>query len=318
MSKRTYAILGTGALGGFYGAKLQKSGLDVNFLLKSDREHVLQYGLIIESKDGNFTLPKVKTYSDVNEMPACDVVVVALKTTQNHLLAQMLPPALKENGVVLVLQNGLGIEEEVASIVGNDIMGGLCFLCSNKVGAGHIRHLDYGQISLGEYAYGYQATGITARMEEIAKDFEDAGIPIELTEDLLLARWQKLVWNIPYNGLSVILNATTDELMKDVHTRELVEQLMQEVQAGAKTMQRIIPDSFVQMMLSYTMNMKPYRTSMKIDYDANRPLELDAIFGITLRKAHSCGANLPKIDCLYQQLKFLDGRNRIKSVLTSV
>ncbi|MFN6528066.1 putative 2-dehydropantoate 2-reductase [Nostoc sp. ChiSLP03a] len=311
MSDRTYAILGTGALGGFYGARLQKAGLDVHFLLKSDYEQVKKYGLVVESKDGDFTLPEVHAYNDVEKMPQCDVVVVALKTTQNHLLPKMLPPVVKDNGVVLVLQNGLGVEEEVAEIVGNvTVIGGLCFLCSNKVGPGHIHHLDYGQITFSEYTPNYQPSGITQRMQQIADDFESAGISIELAEDLLLARWKKLVWNIPYNGLSVILNARTDELMAYEYTRKLVEQLMYEVAAGAKSYGRIINDRFIQTMLDYTVKMTPYRPSMKIDYDEHRPLEIEAIFGNPLRKAQAVGVNLAQISCLYHQLKFLDARGK--------
>jgi 2-dehydropantoate 2-reductase len=314
MSQRSYAILGTGALGGFYGAKLQKAGLDVHFLLKSNYEYVSNSGLVVESKDGDFTLPHVNAYNDVTKMPECDVVVVALKTTQNHLLPQMLPSVVKAGGVLLLLQNGLAVEEEVAAIVSNvSIIGGLCFLCSNKVGPGHIRHLDYGQITLGEYAPGYQSWGITEKMQQIADDFMIAGISIELTEDLLLGRWKKLVWNIPYNGLSVILDARTDELMAYEHTRKLAQQLMYEVASGAKSCDRIIPDSFIQMMLDYTVKMKPYRTSMKIDYDERRPLEVEAIFGNPLRKAQAAGVDLPQINCIYQQLKFLDDRSKAGS-----
>ncbi|MBD2490060.1 putative 2-dehydropantoate 2-reductase [Aulosira sp. FACHB-615] len=311
MGDRKYAIIGTGALGGFYGAKLQKAGLDVHFLLKSDYEHVNQHGLIIESKDGDFTLPQVNAYNDADKMPQCDVVIVALKTTQNYLLPKLLPPVIKNNGVVLVLQNGLDIELEISQIVSNvNIIGGLCFLCSNKVGQGHIRHVDYGQIVLGEYSHNYETAGITNIMQQIANDFQNAGIAIELTKDLLLARWQKLVWNIPYNGLSVVLNARTDELMADPYTRQLVEQLMYEVAAGAKSTGRIIADSFIQKMLDYTVKMKPYRTSMKIDYDEQRPLEVEAIIGNSLRKAQAAGVFLPQINCLYNQLKFLDNRNK--------
>ncbi|WP_413200347.1 putative 2-dehydropantoate 2-reductase [Nostoc piscinale] len=311
MGDRKYAIIGTGALGGFYGAKLQKAGLDVHFLLKSDYEHVNQRGLIIESKDGDFTLPQVNAYNNADKMPQCDVVIVALKTTQNYLLPKLLPPVIKNNGVVLVLQNGLDIELEISQIVSNvNIIGGLCFLCSNKVGQGHIRHVDYGQIVLGEYSHNYESAGITNRMQQIANDFQNAGIAIELTEDLLLARWQKLVWNIPYNGLSVVLNARTDELMADPYTRQLVEQLMYEVAAGAKSTGRIIADSFIQKMLDYTVKMKPYRTSMKIDYDEQRPLEVEAIIGNSLRKAQTADVFLPQINCLYNQLKFLDARNK--------
>ena len=308
MGKRTYAILGTGALGGFYGAKLQKSGLEVHYLLKSDYQQVRENGLIIESKDGDFTLPQVNAYNNVHKMPPCDVVIISLKTTQNQLLPDLLPPIVKDDGVVLVLQNGLDIEAEVAKIVSNvHVIGGLCFLCANKVAPGHIHHLDYGQITLGEYKSNYQSTGITKKMQEVSADFENAGISIELLEDLLLGRWKKLVWNIPYNGLSVILDARTDELMTDMHTRQLVENLMWEVVAGAESTGRIIPESFIETMLDYTTKMKPYRTSMKIDFDEKRPLEIEAIFGNPLRKAE---VNLPQIRCLYQQLKFLDMRIR--------
>lgn len=309
---RKYAILGTGALGGFYGARLQKAGLDVHFLLKSDYERVSKYGLLVESKEGDFSLPQVNAYKDIEKMPQCDIVVLALKTTQNYLLPTLLPPVVKNNGVVLVLQNGLGVEEEIAQIVSNvTVIGGLCFLASNKVGPGHIRHLDYGEIILGEYTPEYSPGGISDKMRQVANDFKSAGISIELAEDLLLGRWKKLVWNIPYNGLSVILNAKTDELMADEYTYRLVEQLMYEVAAGANSMGRIIPHRFIETMLDYTVKMKPYRTSMKIDYDERRPLEVETIFGNPLRKAKAAGVELPQISCVYHQLKFLDAKNRI-------
>jgi len=307
----SYAILGTGALGGYYGACLQRTGLDVHFLCRSDYTHVVQHGLVIESTDGDFTLPQVNAYQDVKDMPRCDVVAIALKTTQNHLLPQLLPTVIKEDGVVLVLQNGLGVEAAVAEIVDpHRVIGGMCFVCANKVSPGRIRHLDYKAISLAEYTAGYRAAGITARMQQIATNFTSAGIPIDLSEDLLLARWQKLVWNIPYNGLSVVLDAQTDELMADASTRALVEDLMAEVVAGAARFDRHIPDSFVQNMLDRTAKMKPYKTSMKIDYDLKRPLEVEAIFGNPLRTAQTAGANLSQIRTLYQQLKFLDWKNQ--------
>ncbi len=307
MPNRNYAIVGTGALGGFYGARLQKAGLEVNFLLRSDYDRVKKHGLIVESPEGDFTLPQVRAYHDARKMPQCDVVIVALKTTQNHLLPKILPPLLKDNGTVLVLQNGLDSEPEVAQIVGAErVVGGLCFLCSYKVSPGHICHLDYGEITLGEYAQDYKFIGITDRLHQIARDFQRAKIPIKMSEDLLLSRWKKLVWNIPYNGLSVVLGARTDELMANPDTLILVEQIMGEVIAGAKSCDRIIPDDFIPHMLEYTHKMKPYRTSMKIDYDESRPLEVEAIFGNPIRVAQQAGINLPQIEVLYRMLKFVD------------
>jgi 2-dehydropantoate 2-reductase len=303
---RSYAIIGTGALGGFYGGRLVRAGLDVHFLLHSDYDRVRQQGLIVESKDGDFTLPKVNAYREARAMPRCDVVCVCLKTTQNHLLPAVLPPLVKDTGVVLVMQNGLGVEEEVAGIVGAErVMGCLCFLCSNKVGPGHIQHLDYGYVMLGELS----RRGVSDRMKMIGDDFREAGITVHLAEDLQAARWQKLVWNIPYNGLSVVLNADTTELMSDPHTRQLIEQIMQEVVADGRACGAAVPDDIVGKMLANTEKMKPYRTSMKIDFDEHRPMEVEAIFGNPLRVAQNAGAKSPLIETLYRQLKFLDSAN---------
>ncbi len=311
MASRSYAIIGTGAVGGFYGARLQKAGLEVHFLLHRDYEIVKKQGLRIDSPEGNFTLPQVYAYNHVDQMPACDVVIVALKTTHNHLLPELLPSIVKPDGVVLLLQNGLNIEPKIAEIVGqNRVLGGLCFICSNKVGQGHIQHIDYSAVQLGEYQDQYQPGGISDRMREIASDFQQAQIPVELSEDLMLSRWKKLVWNIPYNGLSVILDARTDEIMANPETRLLAEELMREVVAIASSYNRHLPENHIKIMLDHTDKMKPYLTSMKLDYNAHRPLELEAIIGNPLQAAITKGVNVPKISMLYQQLKFLDARNQ--------
>jgi 2-dehydropantoate 2-reductase len=306
----TYAVIGTGALGGFYGARLQRAGCEVHFLLRSDYNQVCDRGLKVESPEGNFQLTTVHAYPQAQQMPPCDVVILALKTTQNQLLSDLLPPVLKADGVVLVLQNGLGVEPFVANLVGNDrVMGGLCFLCANKVGPGHIRHLDYGAITLGEFAADYQAQGLTERMHRIAADFRQAKIPITLSDDLLLARWRKLVWNIPFNGLSVVLNAQVDALIQHPSTRQLAQQLMQEVVQIAASQNRVIPDQFVQTMLVDTETMKPYRTSMKLDFDLKRPMELETMYDQPLQVAEKTGVAAPQITMLYQQLQFLESKH---------
>ncbi len=306
MQGRSYAIIGTGALGGFYGARLQRAGCEVHFLLHSDFDYVKQHGLVCESKDGDFTLPRVNAYRDARDMPRCDVVCVTLKTTHNHLLPQLLPPVVKDDGAVLVMQNGLGVEEDVAKIVGAErVLGGLCFLCSNKVGPGHIRHIDYGMVALGELS----RRGVSERMRGIGEDFQRAGIPIQLAEDLAAVRWQKLVWNIPYNGLSVILNADTAALMAAPHTHQLVEAIMREVVAAGRACGADPGEEIIPRMLEHTEKMTPYRTSMKIDYDERHPMEVETMFGNPLRAAQRAGAPSPLIETMYRELKFLDGRN---------
>ncbi|MFS8775642.1 putative 2-dehydropantoate 2-reductase [Synechococcus sp. W65.1] len=308
---RRYAVLGSDAVGGFYGAKLQQAGFEVHFLLHSDYEQVRQNGLWVESCWGDFHLPQVNAYASVEAMPPCEGVIVALKATQNHLLPRLLPPVLAEKGVVILLQNGLGAEPEIANCVGPErVVGGLCFISSNKVGPGHIRHLDYGSVLLAEYGPGYAPQGITPRLQQIQADFRRAGIPTSLSPDLMEARWQKLVWNIPFNGLSVVFNADTQQMIRDPEARALAEALMQEVVEGAAACGRRLPPSLIPEMLANTEKMVPYRTSMKIDYERKRPLELEAIFANPLRYAQQAGVQMPRVEMLYRQLQVLDRLNR--------
>jgi 2-dehydropantoate 2-reductase len=300
----TYAVIGSGAVGAYYGGCLQRSGRTVHYLCHSDYHHVKQHGLRIDSVHGNFTLPKVHAYANINDIPRCDVVILALKTTHNHLLPELLPPVVKDDGVVLILQNGLGIEQQVAEVVGEDrVMSGLCFLCSNKLGPGHVRHLDYGRVEFADYTPDDSPAGITPRMRTIANDFKQAGNEIVLSEDLTLARWKKLIWNIPFNGLTVLHNTDTAAIMADPTLRTQAHALMLEVQHAAKTCaDRIIEDDFVQMMLDWTQKMEPYLPSMKLDHDAGRHLEVEAIFGAPLRAANKAGCQVPSLKALYASL----------------
>ena len=310
MNFTTWAVIGTGALGGYYGARLQQAGADVHFLLNSDCDHVRRHGLRIESVNGDFELPQVNAYQNADDLPACDVTVVALKATHNHLLPKLLPPPTRDGGLVVVLQNGLGVDEAAAEIVGPDkVVGGLCFICSNKVRPGHIHHLDYGRITLGEYTADQQSGGLTDRLARLQADFERAAIPIALTPDLLEARWKKLVWNIPFNGLSVVLNASTVEMITRPPTRAISVALMEETLAAAAAVHnRHIPPTFIDDMVSATEQMKPYQPSMKLDFDAGRSLEIEAIYGQPLRLAQQAKLDVPRLEMLYHQLKFLNDR----------
>ena len=300
----SYAVIGSGAVGAYYGGCLQRLGRDVHYLCRSEYAHVKQHGWRIDSINGEFDLPKVNVYNDVNQMPRCDVVIVALKTNHNHLLKDLLPPVVKDNGVVLILQNGLGIEKQVAGIVGNDrVMSGLCFICSSRVGVGHIHHMDYGRVEFADYVHDQSPAGITPRMRTAADDFKRAGNDVLLNEDLVSARWRKLVWNVPFNGLTVVLNTDTASIMADPTHRAHAHGLMREVQSAAKACTgRVIEDDFIQMMMDWTDKMEPYLPSMKLDYDAGRPLEVEAIFGEPLRAAQAAGCDTPKLKTIYTLL----------------
>lgn len=302
-----YAIVGCGGVGGYYGGLLQKAGFDVHFLARSDYAHLKKHGLKVDSVNGNFSLPRVNVYDSPASMPKCRTVVVALKTTANHLLPEILPPILEDGGTVVLLQNGMGQEEIVAEFVsGATIVGGLAFLCSFKAGAGHIKHVDYGRVVFGQYSADGKPAGITPAVTRIADDFKKCGLEVHATDFLLSARWEKLVWNIPFNGLAVLLNATTAQLMSDGSSRGLVNILMREVAAGAAADATAIEESFIEKMVAYTVKMAPYAPSMKLDYDAGREMELEAIYAIPLKRALDKGVQMPATETLYRLLFFLN------------
>ena len=305
----SFGVLGTGALGGLYGGLLAQAGEQVRFLARSDFRHIEQHGLRVESPLGDFCA-EVDVYDSPESMPQVDVAILSWKTTANSVLGDILPQVLKPNGVVLVLQNGLEIEREVAKLVGEEnVLGGCCFLCSNKVGPGHIHHLDYGTITFGEYAPNLVGS-ISDRMKKIESVFRDAKIDMRAIESLPLARWKKLTWNIPFNGLSVVLNANTKEIMTNPETSQLAEELMSEVRESARVCGHEFEEAHIEKMLDATRKMVPYDSSMSLDYKFKRPIEVESIVGNPLRSAIKAGYRPHKIEMLYQQLCFLDKQNR--------
>ena len=307
-----YAVIGTGAIGGFYGAKLQRSGMEVHFLLNKDYTHVQRHGLRIYSKDGDFHLNTVHAHAEPATIPVCDVVLIALKTTQNYLLKDLLPSWVEGQGVLLTLQNGLGIEPQLARLVHSNrvILGGLCFICSHRGAPGTIHHEDYGSLTIGAYGDGYKPQGVPPLLETVANHWRQAGVETFLTPDLGYARWKKLLWNVPFNGLSVVLSATTTEMMANPQTRALARDLMEEVGQAAASQGVTIPTADPEQMLRSTATMAPYVTSMKRDYDRKMPLELDAILGYPLAVARRKGVILSKMTMLHQLLQHLDQHNR--------
>ena len=303
MSSLQYAIIGAGGIGGFYGGILAKAGKKVDFLFRSDYEQVLENGLKIDSVLGNFHLHKINAFSSTLDMNQADVVLVCLKTTHNYLLKKLLPPLLKKNTLVILIQNGLSLEEELRKDFPTlNLAGGLAFICSQKLGAGHISHLDYGKLNLA--SFNPEAEEI---LKKVVLDFLETKIQAEILPDLESARWKKLVWNIPYNGSTVVLNTTTQEIMNNPDSENLVKQLMEEVvkAANACGIKYPIEESFITEMLEMTKEMSPYSPSMKLDYDNNRPMEIEYIYSRPIQKALQFGFEMKKVSVLENQLKFL-------------
>lgn len=296
-----YAIIGTGAVGGYYGGRLANAGHDVHFLLHSDYEYVRENGFHVESCNGSFHLPRPNVYHSVHDMPQADVVIVALKTTRNALLAELLPPLLHSQTLVLLIQNGIGLEPDVQKMFpGLWLAAGLAFICSAKTGPGQVSHQCYGHINIGNYS-----CPDAHIMEQLIADFNASGIKaaeVEYHE----ARWKKAVWNMPFNGMTVVMDAQTDKLLQNPSTMALIRRQMLEVIGAARALGvQNIDESFADRMIQNTLDMVPYSPSMKLDHDFHRPMEIDYLYTRAIAEAHKAGFAMPCLEMLEAQLRFI-------------
>jgi 2-dehydropantoate 2-reductase len=297
-----YGVIGTGAIGGYYGARLAQSGQEVHFLLHKDYDYVKEHGLQVDSCNGSFHLDEPHVYRQTGDMPQCDVVLVCLKSVNNHLLRELLPPLLQPSTLVVLIQNGIGVEQDVEQMFpGLRLAAGLAFICSAKTEPGRIDHQCYGQINLGNYS-----CDDPALVEQVVADFNAAGVKAGLVE-YQEARWKKAVWNMPFNGMTVALNTQTNLLLQHEATRQLIREQMLEVIGAAQHLGvKNIDASFAEKMIKMTDEMTPYSPSMKLDFDFHRPMEIHYLYTRPLQIAREASFRMPKLEMLEAELRFIE------------
>ena len=297
-----YGIIGAGAIGGYYGAKLARAGQEVHFLLRSDYEYVRQHGLQGDSCDGSFHLTDLNVYLHTEDMPPCDVVLVCLKSVNNGKLQSLLPSLLHDHTLVVLIQNGIGVEEDVQKMFPKvQLAAGLAFICSAKTQPGVVSHQCYGSINLANYSCRDEA-----QMQAVVDEFRQAGIETGLVE-YHEARWKKAVWNMPFNGMTVALHTQTDLLLKNKATRQLIcEQMMEVVSTAQHLGVKNLDVTFIDKMIDMTDAMTPYSPSMRLDYDFHRSMEIYYLYTRPLEIAREAGCPMPKLEMLEAELRFLE------------
>jgi 2-dehydropantoate 2-reductase len=301
-------VVGTGAIGGFYGGKLAQAGASVTTLCRSDYELVKSKGIAVTSTLGNFHFTPEKVIRDLGEYgPPPDYILVGLKVLPEIDTAAIIKEVVGEDTTIVLLQNGVEIEEPVARVFpDNEIISGLAFICATRTSPGHIDHTDFGRVVIGRYP-----AGKSVEVEELARLFNEAGLKCEVTEDAVTARWRKLVWNAPFNPISVLGGgADTKTMMENPESLELARKVMEEVCLIAAAASHPLSEEIVQQNIDGTRAMAPYKSSMLVDFEAARPMEVEAILGNGLRVAKRHGVSAPHMESLYGLLKLVDKKIR--------
>lgn len=303
------AVVGAGAVGCYYGARLAQAGHDVRFLLRRDYEAVAARGLRVESHHGDFTLERPAIARDPADLGVADWVLCGLKATSLGEASALIRPCLGPETRVLAIMNGLGIEETLAEAIGSErVFGGLAFTCLNRGEPGTVRHSEYGQVAIGRLG------DDAAELERALALWEGARVEVSAAPSLLRARWEKLCWNVPFNGLAVAAGGVdTEAIVTDAALRGAARALMGEVAAAGNAdlaarghRERIDGEAVIARMFALTDAMGPYRPSTLIDFLEGRAIEVDAIFAEPARRARALGVAAPRLEQLTALLARLD------------
>lgn len=299
MSQRI-AIVGTGAVGGWYAALLAAAGHEVRCLARRDAAVIARDGLRIRTAGGERIQRVALATDDPARVGPVDLVVVTAKATANAALPDLVRPMCHADTTLLTLQNGMGNAEVLAAVGGTGrVAAGLCFVCINRTAPGVI------ETTLPGYVRMAAAAGpANPRVQATVRLFAEAGVDCKAEDSLDAVLWKKLCWNIPFNGLSIAGGGlTTDRILSDPALRARVRALMEETRVAARACGAPFGPEHIERQLSVTEGMGPYRTSSLIDYAEGRDVEIDPIWAIPLARGQAAGVAMPELARLLDEIR---------------
>ncbi|MBL8270541.1 ketopantoate reductase family protein [Steroidobacter sp.] len=300
-------IVGAGAVGALFGSALARQGAQVSVVCRSDYDVVSREGYdIISPLLGNHRFYPHEVFREVAECRTPpDFLLLTVKVLQGVDRAALIRPAIGPRTVIVLIQNGVDIEAEIAAAFpDNEILSGLALVGVGRSAPGMVNHQTMGQLHLGRYPEGHSEAS-----ERLAAMFNAGGIGCKLTDNVVTARWQKAVWNATFNTVSVTGGMLDTAVMLGTpESTAFIQQAMEEVCAVAAAAGHPMHPKLIGQLIGTTKSMPPYHTSMALDYKYGRPMEIEAILGNTVRAARKHGVSTPILDTLYALTKMIEQR----------
>jgi 2-dehydropantoate 2-reductase len=316
-----FVIAGAGAIGGYIGARLAKAGADVVLFARGPHLRAMEErGLRVVSADGDFEVRPAVT-GDLSTIGTADVVFLGVKAHGLTTLAPGLRPLYGPDTVVVSTQNGIpwwyfqghggeldGLRLEhvdpggviAASIEPERVVGSLAYFATDIAEPGVIHHTEGNKLSLGE------PNGTrTERTKAIADALINAGLRCPVTTRFRHEIWVKLLGNVAFNPISAITGGTLEQLARHAGTASLVREIMTETEAVAGRLGIELSISIDQRMAG-AEKVGAHKTSMLQDYEAGRPMELEAVVGAVVELGSRLGVSMPATRAMYACARFLD------------
>ncbi len=300
------AVMGAGAVGGYFGAKLAASGQSAAFIARGQHLEILRKdGLKIKSPHGELHIRSLFT-SNPAEVGPVDLILFCVKSYDTEKAAKEIAPLVRENTRILSLQNGIDNPDKIAALWGKSrTLAGVVYIGACVSAPGLIEHSSGGRIVLGELDG--EVSEETERVDEL---FSDSQIPCVLSTEIRKVMWKKLVWNAPFGALSCLARATVKEIMESDSLRKLALDCMEEIRAAAKSQGIELELSVVEEAMNLSRSIGDFKPSMFQDLEAGKPLEYEAFNGVVLNRLQQTGNKAPINETFYALLKFLDKRIR--------
>lgn len=302
------AVIGAGAVGGYFGARLAAAGLDVSFIARGEHLKSMQKnGLRIKSIQGDLEV-RSRFTSNPDEVGPVDLILFSVKSQDTEKAAKLLAPLMSAKTTVLSLQNGVDNPEKIAHLWGaNRTLAGVVYIAAQVREPGVIEHSGGGRIVMG---------ALDSRNQETARNVESilatAKVPCDVSSEMPVVLWKKLAWNSPFCALSCLLHMTIGEILTSNSLKELIAGCVEEVRDAAQCRGVELPPSTAQEALSFSRSLDNFKPSMLQDLEAGKPLEYEALNGIVIKILYQAGRRAPINEIFYAALKYIDQDLRAK------
>lgn len=298
------AILGSGAVGGYFGARLARAGNDVTFVARGAHLAAIRNGgLGIRSPLGDFTV-RAAAESDTSRIGPVDLVIFAVKTYDSATALPLLPPLLGPETLVLTLQNGVESADEVAAVARRErVLGGTTYIATALTAPGLVTQTGtHRRIVFGEWFE--EAGRVTPRVTQVADVLAAADIQVEAVPDARARVWEKFMFLAPVAGFCAAARRPSGAIWRDPFARAQFLDAVREVGRVARAADvRVAPDA-EEKIVAYMDALPPeMRPSMLIDLEAGKRIEVEALQGAVVRRGQAHGVPTPIMSTLYAALK---------------
>lgn len=301
-----FGVMGTGAVGGYFGGLLARAGTEVCFIARGDHLKALKKnGLRVESiEPGDFTVKDALFTDDPSEAGVCDVVLFCVKTVANVVAIPAIRPMVGRQTVIITLQNGVDNPAQLAAEYGKEqVMGGVAYLFTSLAEPGVVKQTGGPR----RLVFGEMEGGVSLRGEQIFNAFKSSSVNAELSADIRVELWKKFVFICAVSGMTALTRSSIGEIMAYEGTARMMREVMREVYKLAQAMEISIPEATDEKNFQFLSQQNPAsKGSLCYDLEAGRRLEIDALCGTVSKLGKEKGVSTPINDYIYHTLKLAD------------